>query len=76
MTVNDMRDALMARYSTTIRNQRIDMMPDHQVIAIYKSMIARNDGPRRSPGIPKRSRLHEPERFEQTRMDFMNDQAS
>jgi len=76
MTIADMRAKLMERYSGTIRGQRVDRMSDRQVIAIYKSLVDRKDIGICRPGIPKRSRLHEPVRYEQIGMEFMNDQAS
>lgn len=76
MTVNDMRRILMDRYSSTIRKQRVDRMPDSQVVAIYRSLVERKDLPSKNSRLPKKRRLHEPEQYEQLRMEFMNDQAS
>ena len=74
MTVAAMREALINRYSHTIRGRSVDRMPDGQVIAIYHSLMERKDpAVTCGPGIPKKSRLHRPERYEQTRMDFLND---
>jgi len=71
MTVNAMRDTLIKRYSPVIRNQRVDRMPDSQVVAIYRSLINRGDSAVIGrPGIPKRSRLHEPVRYEQIEMEL------
>ena len=70
MNVTDMRMLLMERYSGTIRGQRVDQMPDRQVIAIYRSLVDRKDPGIQRPGNPKRSRLHEPVRYEQMRMEF------
>jgi hypothetical protein len=69
MTVDGMRVALMERYSGEIRHQRVDRMPDSQVIAIYRRLEAYGEL-RKRPGIPKKQRLHPPERFEQMRMDI------
>ena len=84
MTVTAMREALITRYSPVIRGQRVDRMPDAQVMAIYRSLINRKDPiVKCGPGIPKRCRLHEREKFEQLEMDlnldgerFRNDQTA
>ena len=70
MTVAAMREALISRYSPVIRKQRVDRMPDSQVIAIYHSLIDRKDPEICGPGVPKKSRLHKPERYEQIRMEL------
>ena len=41
MTVAAMREALINRYSHTIRGRSVDRMPDGQVIAIYHSLLER-----------------------------------
>ena len=83
MTIMAMREQIIQRYSPVVRGQRVDRMPDRQVVAIYKSLMKRRDGVVKcGPGIPKRSRLHERVRFEQTEMDlsfderFRNDQTA
>lgn len=74
MTVAAMREALIKRYSHTIRGRSVDRMPDGQVVAIYHSLLKRKDPALAcGPGIPKKSRLYRPEHFEQMRMDFLND---
>ena len=70
MTVDKMREALIGKYGAKIRGQLITDMPDCQVIAIHRSLAARGDLAPKRPGIPKRSRIHEPMRWEQMRMDI------
>lgn len=70
MTVNGMREILIRRYSPVIRGQRIDRMPDTQVLAIYRSLVDRKDPELSRTRIPKKLRLHEPEKFEQLMMDI------
>ena len=70
MTVDGMRAVLMERYSGVIRKQRVDRMPDNQVVAIYKRMEAYGELKKR-PGIPTKRRLHPPVKYEQMRMEFM-----
>ena len=69
MNVTDMRDALKKRYSPVIRGRNVDVMPEEQVIAIYRSLIERKDldNPRK---IPKSKRLHEPIKYEQLKMEI------
>ena len=57
MTVENMRSQLIQRYSKTIRNQRVDLMPDEQVIAIYHSLIERKDPKIGKPKAPVRSEV-------------------
>ena len=57
MTVENMRLQLIQRYSKTIRNQRVDLMPDEQVIAIYYSLIERKDPKIGKPKTPARSEV-------------------
>ena len=70
MNVNDKRAALIHRYSPVIRGQRVDMMTDEQVCAIYGRLLDRNDLDTCKPRIPKKDRLHEPVKYEQMRMEF------
>lgn len=71
MTVTAMREQIIHRYSPVIRGQRVDRMPDGQVVAIYRSLLRRRDPELTcGPGIPKKSRLHQRERFEQLEMDL------
>lgn len=57
MTVENMRSQLIQRYSKTIRNQRVDLMPDEQVIAIYHSLIERKDPKIGKPKTTARSEV-------------------
>lgn len=70
MTVNEMRDALINRYSATIRGQRVEWMPESQVVAIYHSLVERKDLDSGKTRIPKKQRLFEPVKYEQIRMDI------
>lgn len=63
MTVNDMRAQLIQRYSQTIHGQRVEFMPDDQVIAIYYSLIERKD--------PKIGKPKKPE-YEEVRCEQMS----
>ena len=75
MTVTAMRETLIKRYSPVIRGQRVDRMPEQQVVAIYHSLINRRDPILQcGPGIPKKSRLHRPEKSEQLEMEFETDE--
>lgn len=77
MTITAMREQIIQRYSPVVRGQRVDRMPDRQVVAIYRSLVNRKDTP-----VPKRNRIHERVKFEQTEMDltfderFRNDQTA
>ena len=68
MTIQAMREAVINRYSGRIRRERVDEMPDAQVCAIYRSLVARNDlEPRKKPfGKP----INKPVHYEQLRMDI------
>ena len=63
MTISDMRAQLIQRYSPTIHGQRVDYMPDDQVIAIYYSLIERKD--------PKIGKPKKPE-YEEVRCEQMS----
>ena len=48
MNVSDMRDHVIALYpESTSWRQRVNQMPDNQVIAIYKSKMERAPEPRK-----------------------------
>lgn len=70
MTVNEMREALIDRYYATIRGQRVEWMPESQVVAIYHSLIERKDLNSGKTRISKKQRLFEPVKYEQIRMDI------
>ena len=70
MNVAAMRQALIERYSPVIRNQRVEYMPEQQVVAIYRNMIERRDPAVVEPKVSKRNRLHDPVQYEQLRMEI------
>ena len=70
MRVNEMREAIIKRYSPVIRGCLVADMEEHQVVAIYRNMIDRGDPITKKRKIPKKYRLNEPVRYEQMRMEI------
>ena len=70
MRVDEMREAIIHRYSPVVRGKLVADMENHQVVAIYKSMVDRGDSATRKRTIPKKRRIHEPVRYEQLRMEI------
>ena len=70
MTINNMRQILINRFSPVIRGQLVEDMPDPQVVAIYRSLVERKDPILDNRRIPKKRRLHDPVKYEQIRMEI------
>ena len=67
MTVDAMRQAIIARYSDTIRGQKVAWMTDDRVIAVYRSLESRGDL------TPRKKKTAKEPVYEQMRMEFLDD---
>ena len=71
MSVERMREHVAAAYdSDTWRNRVMHLMPDRQVVAIYKTMIERRQIPKR---VRKSKKVKEPQYVQMSIFDLLKE---